>query len=95
MEHAGLVALAWHGILRRGVWDLSSLARDQTHVPCIGRQILNHWATREVPDSVYIFSSDSFKKHPSHSLKKKKRDDFGFIFNENQTRAISNTDEWH
>ena len=22
--------------------------RDQTHVPCIGRQILNHWITREV-----------------------------------------------
>ena len=23
--------------------------RDWTHVPCIGRQILNHWTTREVP----------------------------------------------
>ena len=23
--------------------------RDQTHVPCIGRQILNHWTTREAP----------------------------------------------
>ena len=23
--------------------DLSSLTRDWTHVPCIGRQILNHW----------------------------------------------------
>ena len=27
----------------------SSQTRDQTHVPCIGRQILNHWATREIP----------------------------------------------
>ena len=27
----------------------SSRTRDQTHVPCIGRQILNHCATREVP----------------------------------------------
>ena len=26
----------------------SSLTRDQTHVPCIGRWILNYWATREV-----------------------------------------------
>ena len=26
----------------------SSPARDQTHVPCIGRRILNHWTTREV-----------------------------------------------
>ena len=27
----------------------SSQTRDRTHVPCIGRRILNHWATREVP----------------------------------------------
>ena len=26
----------------------SSLTRDQTHVPCIGRQTLNHWTTRGV-----------------------------------------------
>ena len=31
------------------MWDLSSLTGDQTHVPCIARQILNHWTTREVP----------------------------------------------
>ena len=31
------------------MWDLSSRARDQTHIPCVGRRILNHWATREVP----------------------------------------------
>ena len=37
----GLVAL------RHGMWDLGSPARDQTHVPCIGRQILSHWTTRE------------------------------------------------
>ena len=33
--------------------DLSSLTRDQTSVPCIVRQILYHWITREVP--VFIF----------------------------------------
>ena len=38
---AGLAA-PWHV-------DNSSLTRDQTHVPCIARQILNHWTTREVP----------------------------------------------
>ena len=27
----------------------SSQIRDQTGVPCIGRCILNHWTTREVP----------------------------------------------
>ena len=26
----------------------SSQTRDRTHVPCIGRQILNRWTTREV-----------------------------------------------
>ena len=29
---------------------LSSWTRDRTRVPCIGRRILNHSATREVPD---------------------------------------------
>ena len=27
----------------------SSWTRDQKRVPCIGRQVLNHWITREVP----------------------------------------------
>ena len=31
-----------------GMWNLRSLSRDQTHVPCIGRQILNYWTTREI-----------------------------------------------
>ena len=38
--------MAW---LPLGRWDLSSQTRDQTRVPCIGRQILNHWITRVVP----------------------------------------------
>ena len=29
--------------------DLSLLTRDQTSVPCIGRQTLNHWTTRKIP----------------------------------------------
>ena len=29
-----------------------SLTKDQTCVPCIGRQILNHWATQEVQGTV-------------------------------------------
>ena len=31
----------WHHM-----WDLSSLTRDQTHAPCSGRGILNHWTIR-------------------------------------------------
>ena len=38
---AGLVA-PWHV-------ESYSLTRDRTPVPCIGRWILNHWATREDP----------------------------------------------
>ena len=29
-------------------WDLSPLTRDWTLAPCVGRQVLQHWATREV-----------------------------------------------
>ena len=35
--------------LLSGMWDLGSLIRDRTHVPCIARQIPNHWTTRDVP----------------------------------------------
>ena len=37
----------------RGMWDLSSLTRDRTCTPCIGKRSLNHWTTREVPKSVF------------------------------------------
>ena len=30
------------------MWNLSSPTRDLTWVPCVGRQILNHWTTMEV-----------------------------------------------
>ena len=32
-----------------GVWHLSSATRGQTGTPCIVRQRLHHWTTREVP----------------------------------------------
>ena len=35
-------------ICSHSTWGLTSPTRDGTHVPCIGRQILNLW-TREVP----------------------------------------------
>ena len=43
------------------MWDLSSLTRDRTHIPSNGRQILNHWTTREVPSPTFKNISD----HPS------------------------------
>ena len=33
----------------QGMWDLSSLTRDHTHTPCIGRQSLNPRTTAEGP----------------------------------------------
>ena len=33
---------------------VSSQTEDQTHAPCIGRQIINHWTTREVSGSLWI-----------------------------------------
>ena len=30
------------------MWDLSSQTRDQSPTPCIGRQSLRHWITKEV-----------------------------------------------
>ena len=32
----------------------SSWPRDRTHVPCTGRQILNHWTTREVQGNLVV-----------------------------------------
>ena len=36
------------------MWDLRSPTGSPTHVPSIGRQILNHWTTREVPIFLFI-----------------------------------------
>ena len=38
------------------MWDFSSPTRDRTRVPCIGRRIVNHWTTGEVPHLwVFLF----------------------------------------
>ena len=37
------------------MWDLSSPTRARTCLPCIGRRILNHWTTREVPVQYLYF----------------------------------------
>ena len=47
----------------RGRWDLSSLTRDQTCTPCIGRQRLNHWTTRKSPSSTLNGSCSSETPH--------------------------------
>ena len=63
--HMGSVVVA-HGLQSAGsvVWHTglvapqhveSSWTRDRTHFPCIGRRILNHCATREVPVMDFFF----------------------------------------
>ena len=52
IEFVTILLLFWF-FWPRGMWDLSSLTRDQTHTPCIGSRSLNHWTAREVP--TYIF----------------------------------------
>lgn len=44
----------WHSM-----WDFISQTRYRTHGPCIGRLILNHWASKEVPGLSSYFSSRS------------------------------------
>ena len=46
---------AWALWLPYSIWNLISLIRDQICVPCIGRQILKHWAIRKLPGYVYVF----------------------------------------
>ena len=50
----GLSSCSMRAQLTRGMWDLSSPTRDRTRISCIGRRILNHWTTREVPVSLLL-----------------------------------------
>ena len=56
------------------MWDLSSPTKDQTHIPCIGRQSLNHWTSREVPEVKIKITSfySPIKKIQCFSLKNQK-----------------------
>ena len=40
-------------LLLCSIWNLSSVAKDRTHAPCIAREILNYWPTREVPAGIF------------------------------------------
>ena len=39
------------------MWDLSSMIRDWTCIPCVGERNLNHWAIREVPRKTLLICS--------------------------------------
>ena len=66
LQHAGslvearnLSSCGMQVLLPHGMWDLSSLTRGRTLVPCIVRRILYHWTIREVPMSEFL-KSDFF-----------------------------------
>ena len=48
----------------------SSWTKDQTHIPCIGKWILNHWTTRDVQFAYFYLldSSNSYAKFPTLAL---------------------------
>ena len=46
-----VVVYAKYALLHVG----SSQIRDGTHVPCVGRWILNHWTTQEAPACNFPF----------------------------------------
>ena len=58
-------------LLPCSMWDLSSLTRDQTRVPYIGRQSLDHQTTREIPsfhtvcyfDSIFLQDACTWVSH--------------------------------
>ena len=52
------------------MWDFHFLkwVRDQTCVPCIGRQIHNHWTTSEVPGAVFLLLLCLLSSRPNTAL---------------------------
>ena len=45
----------------------SSRTKARTRVPCIGRRILNHCATREVPPSCFLKQGNLFPQLPNQT----------------------------
>ena len=68
LQRMGFSLVVAHGLsscgaraqLPCGMWDLSSLTRDLTRVPCFGRWILKHWTTREVPSCFFVVAFQFF-----------------------------------
>ena len=52
LGHVGSVVVGCTGLV--ALWHVKfSQTRGRTHVPCIGRRILNHWATTEVQRELF------------------------------------------
>ena len=55
----GLSSPRAQALLLQALWDVRSPTRDWTHVPCIARWNLNHWATRGGTKKVSWIECDS------------------------------------
>ena len=53
----------WSGLPCPPLGDLPNKPIDQTHVSCIGRQILYCWATREVQHIVCVYANSAMLSH--------------------------------
>ena len=83
LRHASSVVVV-RRLMPCSMWDLSSLTRDQTCLPCIGRQILYHWTTREVPvcfnnDYFFLFAISYLDSEPECLLNQRKKNSQQFV----------------
>ena len=51
-----------------GMWDLRPLTRDWTYTPCVGRQSLNHWTSREVLVCIFERNFNCGKIHKTFTI---------------------------
>ena len=55
----GSIVAVWRLSCPSACRNLSSWTSDGAHVPCIGRWILHHWTTREVPVLAFFIPQGS------------------------------------
>ena len=58
----------WHTGLAAPQHVESFWTKDRTHVPCIGRQTLNHWSTKEVSLLIFKNCLDLYWLHATNIL---------------------------
>ena len=59
LQLAGSVVVAHRFNCPASCGNLNSQTRDQTHVPCIARQNLNHCSTRDIPRTIFMSRESS------------------------------------
>ena len=62
LSSCGTQALECGAQLPQSIWDLSSPTKDQTHIPCTGRWVLNLWTTRNSLDTGSLKRNEKLKE---------------------------------